>query len=540
MSARAAGVGLALGFVAMVALRLLLIHVSLSEILNWEEPYRLTIADAVIAGPRWSLADYQADAYQGGSLAMGILAAPLVAVFGSSYETLKLVPLAFTLLTAAGWALLLWRWVSPAAAALATWLFALAPPMAQIYQVHAMGSHAETALFTVAGFVLTMALLHPSATPVRVRVGTFALGAVAGLGLWYCYSAASGIAAWGLVGLGMAPKGRVRRSFVPLLTGAAIGFTPWLVQNLRSGFSGLERVVELFGPRGSDLLPPVEPLVVRAAALVGVDLVRALGFAETVPGVPEWPAWTLYLLGVVLVSLLAVLARGVSTVDRAEPLVARLIVLTIAVHLGAYLASSFRCDVENGFIAHRFFSPLFPLVAAGAAIVLTRPSRGWPQRAAGVGMVFVLGLGALGTAELLRERPSRPIPLPTQSDALMGQAMLLKHRHDPARGLVLIAALDEPQRTRVYFGFGWGLEFRYEKDGDWERLARVLDGAQPDERRAVLSGIRWAVRTREGQVRDYANAEFFGEYSRALHSRIVELAARLNARDQPSASAFGG
>lgn len=535
--ARARSVGVGAGLAALVVLRLVLVHASMSEILNWEEPYRLIIATELLEGPQWALADYQADAYQGGSLAMGVLAVPFVAALGPSYETLKLAPLTFTVLTALAWAVLLWRWVSPTAAVVAVWLAALAPPMAEIYQVHAMGSHAESALFTVAGFALVMPLFRRDAVPGGGRL--VALGAVAGAGFWYCYTAATGIAAWGLLWLARTPARTVRRALPALLAGAALGLAPWLAYNLQHDFHGVDRVVELFG-RGAELAPAREPLAERAAALVGVDLVRALGFAETVPGLPEWPAWTWYALaGLVLVALaVATLRDRPWAADASAPaLVAALVLLAIGVHLAVYLASSFRCDVENGFIAYRFFAPLFPLVAAGVGVASAR-ARGRLGRAAAIAIVVAfLALGGLGTAELLRERPGRPLPVLAQADSLMGQATLLKHRDDPARGLALVAALREPRRGRVYFGFGWGLEFRYEKDGDWRRLTDALAAADPEQRRAVLAGIRWAVRTREAQVRRFANAGFLATHSRALHARLVDLAVRLRTLDDAAGAA---
>lgn len=530
----AAAAVMVLGLVVLVTLRVTMIHASLDQILNWEEPYRLTIAQALLDGPRWPVADYQADSYQGGSLVMGMLAAPLVAVLGPSLETLKLVPLLFTLLTTIAWAVLLWRWVGPAAAALVVWLVALAPPMAQIYQVHAMGSHAESALFTVAGFLPTLALLQSGLAPSRVRMLSFLLGTVAGLGLWYCYSAASGIAAWILVWAVFSPPATVRRGLAPLVVGTIVGLLPWLAYNLGHGFQGFDRVLELFGPNVAELAPGRESLAQRTGALVAVDLVRALGFSEGSLGVPEWPAWIWYVATLLVFVALAVIAGSAVRTPRPVAFVAVLVVLAIAGHLAAYLVSSFRCDVENGFIAYRFFSPLFPLVAAGTAVVLTRPTSQSGRAVTLAGAVLLLGLGGFGTAELLRERPGRPFPAPRTADALMGQATLLKHRADPSRGLALIAALDETQREDVYFGFGWGLEYRYEKDGDWSAFVRALDAARSDERHVVLSGARWAVHTREQQVRGYANAGFLSAFSRELHARIVDLAARLRALDEPT------
>jgi hypothetical protein len=99
-----AWLGVVAGLGAMAGLRIVLIHVNLWDTFYWEEQYRLTIATEILDGPHLPLAEYQADHYQGGSLAVGLLAVPFVATLGARFETL---PLAFSVATGILWCVLL-------------------------------------------------------------------------------------------------------------------------------------------------------------------------------------------------------------------------------------------------------------------------------------------------------------------------------------------------------------------------------------------------------------------------------------------------
>jgi hypothetical protein len=79
----------------------------------------------------------------GGHLVCGLLAAPLYALLGHSYLTLKMVPLLFGLCTMG----VLWAIVAPRAgrqaAALTVFSFALGPPLLARLSVIALGNHFE-------------------------------------------------------------------------------------------------------------------------------------------------------------------------------------------------------------------------------------------------------------------------------------------------------------------------------------------------------------------------------------------------------------
>jgi 4-amino-4-deoxy-L-arabinose transferase-like glycosyltransferase len=520
------------GLVTLVALRLVLIHASLPDILYWEEPYRLTIAREVLNGPHLPLAEYQADHYQGGSLVVGLLAVPFVAAFGPTYAALKLVPLAFTVATAVLWTLLLWRAVGPLAAAVGAWLLALAPPFAQVYQVHAMGSHAESALFSAAAFVLTLALVRS----VRGRVLPFLLGLTAGLGLWFCYTVATAIAACALVWLWRRPRDVFGPALLPLLGGAAVGLVPWLGYNLTHGFSGIDRLTELFDPLQREAATVREPLVTRVTALAAVDLPNALGFQDGIAGLPGPAAWAYYGLLIVALGSVALIALRGRTRER-KTMLATLMSAYVALHLLAYVVSSFRLDVESGFIAYRFFAPLFPVAAALLAMTVahlleppTQLAAGRDARAVGIGvLVLALALGGYGFASLVREHVADETPPFDSGYKLMGVLTQLKYRDHIERAFDLLGRLPDHPRALALFGVGWGLEFQYEKDGNWPALATAATVTTlPSDGAAVLEGLRWGVVQTEKKSRAYANAGFRPDYHANLHRRVSELAAHVH------------
>ncbi|MFT4571950.1 MAG: hypothetical protein ACI91F_002847 [Candidatus Binatia bacterium] len=107
---------------AFAAHRGLLAAFAFDRVWYWEEAYRLLIAQSLIEG--WGLSPWQlqADPYNGGSLAMGVVAMPFVALLGNSWIAAKLVAIVFATLGLALWALAIDRAIGRRAAH----LFALA------------------------------------------------------------------------------------------------------------------------------------------------------------------------------------------------------------------------------------------------------------------------------------------------------------------------------------------------------------------------------------------------------------------------------
>jgi hypothetical protein len=180
--------------------------------------------------------EYRADNYAGGSLVLGALAAGFFLLFGPTVFALKLAPLfLFTL------ALVFWYWTIQRAAGervarYFAMLFCFSPPLFTAYSVTAMGFHSESIVFSaLTVFLLFRMLPEEKASPVYPLL----LGLTAGFGLWFCYTyeltllAMLGFWLWN-------DEGIFRRTRVLWFAlGFVVGFSPWILINVQSDFTGL-------------------------------------------------------------------------------------------------------------------------------------------------------------------------------------------------------------------------------------------------------------------------------------------------------------
>ncbi|MEL6713258.1 MAG: glycosyltransferase family 39 protein, partial [Planctomycetota bacterium] len=162
----------------------------------------------------------------GGHLAVGVLAAPLYALFGPSYLTLKLVPVLLGL----GCIPLVWsigrRLFGPVAGAVAAWLFVLGPPTLTKYSMLAKGNHFENVFFQML-VLWTFVRMHQS-TRKEIRLPAFALAS--GFAIFFYFGSALMVAV--LFALHFAIRFGWTLSpgaFARPLRDAAIGLVPFLV-----------------------------------------------------------------------------------------------------------------------------------------------------------------------------------------------------------------------------------------------------------------------------------------------------------------------
>ncbi len=153
---------------------------------NCHPSYELTIVGNIAHACRngWTgpaLSDYYDNC--GGHLVCGLLAAPLYALFGESYLTLKLVPLLFGLATLAlAWLLLAPR-VGRAGAGVAVLFLAAGPPTLMRLSLLSMGSHHEGLLLFAATYLAWLLWLETGA---RTRAG-LVFGLCAGFAVFFYF-----------------------------------------------------------------------------------------------------------------------------------------------------------------------------------------------------------------------------------------------------------------------------------------------------------------------------------------------------------------
>jgi hypothetical protein len=163
------------------------------------------------------------------------------------------------------------------------------------------------------------------------------------------------------------------------------------------------------------------------------------------------------------------------------------------VFLAFYLASSFAIDPKYGPHEYRLLGPPVVLLLIPAARSLARglERKGPARRVALVGCVAFLLATSVGSVAFAIQLSGQPL---TGRSGEMVRGLLLhrKYEADLSRAFALARLVpDEHERFEVFRGIGWGLEYRFEADGDRRPIETWVDRLDGEERRAVVSGIRW-------------------------------------------------
>ncbi len=313
-----------------------------------EEIARGNIAADLLDGTLVPLIDYQYAPFFGGSLIVGILTAPVFALFGPTLWALKLVPILIHLAGLVVLFHLLGRHVSPRAALLGGLLWALTPPGYTLLSTVNWGSHIESNVLALLALSLHLDLARPEHRG-RRRLG---LGLLFGFSLYFGYQCALFIIVLSVFDLARSRRPNFHEAGLELL-GAVVGFTPWLIYNLRHAFTGL-RIYNssLSGHTGAE-----DP---------GVRLVRLL--TETLPhsmftGTPvlDYALFVLF----TLLALAGVILPGVDG-QRARPALLAAVYGTLFVT--TYTFSDFRMDFDPDLpMGYRYVMLLAPWVVVAAA-----------------------------------------------------------------------------------------------------------------------------------------------------------------------------
>jgi hypothetical protein len=260
----------------LVASRIAAVLTSTERVSFVEELYRGVIARELIEGLKAPLWAYQADSYQGGSLVVGALAAPLFQLFGPRLVVLKAVPLLFAVATLVLLFLFLDQVFGRAAAVIGAALVVLAPPGATALSLLAMGFHTESVVFSLlillGWYGFAFGRVRPS-----LALGLFGLATGAAISFTYvpAVTAAGCLASWPV----LRPRCRPR-AIVALVIGFALGVAPWVLYNVTHDFDGLRFAVGVFaGGRATSWPAEVERLARKAATLLLYSLPVSYDFA---------------------------------------------------------------------------------------------------------------------------------------------------------------------------------------------------------------------------------------------------------------------
>jgi len=504
------------GFVLLfVVSRCIAISWNLPATTYWEEAYRWVAAREIANGATEPLFSYQADHYQGGSVVMILLSAGFMRVFGESPAIMKLSSVLVSSTTLTLLYVLGRKIFGRATAVCASAVYLAGPTLVAYWGVVVMGSHGESISFSLAQLLLFFGLLDGSW---RRPAGWLAFGLVSGLGLWFCYTSGLSLLACALAWLLLERAPRLRE--IAWATGGGIlGLVPWLVYNSSRGFAGLGRILQLFGLESAP-----DPWIAQSASdklisLVAHDWTRGL-VRPFFRGGPDWLeavvvtafalplaaalAWSLW--RAVLEPLLKrVTSYGSGPAERSDAMLRELVFFLYAVvFLTVYLGSRFTIDASGGAVQYRLFlaPAVLMLLPASHSFARALDSGAFVRTSASIALYFFLvvtaGATVFSATRVLTEGPAFG-----DQFGYMVRGVLLHRQYESDLGPAIVAArrVKEPSaRLSTFKGLGWGLEFRFERDGDMSVVHRELSRVTAEERDEMLAGIRWASDRRKSWV----------------------------------------
>lgn len=437
-----------------------------------EELHRGNIAREILEGPLLPLQDFHHAANVGGSVVVGALAAPSIALFGDSIVSVRLVPVLFNAACVLLAFLILERTYGRRAAWIGGLLVALTPPGYSLVSITAWGTHHEGNALSLACVLLYLGLRRgrdgSPREPGVVRAS--ALGLVAGFATYFGYTSLLALGALAVFELLHDKLFFARRWFAAAAVGYALGFLPWIAYNLAHDFSGLS----IYGQPLEERVRPggmLENLRWFAASFLPESLFfrvvpepwgRALAVATCVAlaGAVALAAWSLR-------RPLRDAARALVRVRAPRPLAAGIVFL-LYLPLFAVAIASFdvgQWGSPTG-IAHdgRYATPLYPFVALAAGVGLGQLARrGRVARAAALAIagsvLLASGAGTLAACDFgrLGEGLSRP----GTSNAELARFLTWKYRDDVGRLERIWSRLESrplEQQDRVAFALAQGLK----------------------------------------------------------------------------------
>jgi 4-amino-4-deoxy-L-arabinose transferase-like glycosyltransferase len=496
---------LAIVALTFVTSRVVWLHLHLESSIYWEESYRWIAALEILKHPVMPFLDYQADNYQGGSLVMILLAASLFRIFGESIAVMKLSAVLVSTITLSLLYILGRRVFGRSTAFVAALAYVAGPPLVAYWGLVVLGSHGESVLFSLIQFLVFFEILSGHW---RTAGGWALFGFVSGLGLWFCYTSALSLAACGITWVllkGIPDAGEI----LSALAGGVFGLAPWLAYNATHQFVGIGRIGELFGyGTPVDAWVPASRLE-KVANLVRRDL--PVGLLLPVEG--KWPRWVAVSLlmafavpitvavGFALCRVVSLFLAGSAEHKRpgsqiepeGHPVDLPFIVYGL-VFIAFFLSSEFTIDPSQGPVSYRLLLPPTVIMMLPAAYTVSRAL----QSGSMVRSVAVLGCGlylmaSVAGTVLLASTPGRGTGLWLRfGQTTRGVLLSRKFERDVGAALVAARRVEDPQlHYSVLLGIGWGMEFRFEADGDLEWVQRELAAIPLTERFAVLAGLRF-------------------------------------------------
>ena len=331
---------------------------AVESLVDPEELYRGTIAKEIVEGIKAPLLDYQADPYDGGSLVMGILAAPLFRVLGPSLFVLKLVPLAFSFGTLLLLLLFLRRFFDEPTAFLGGLLLTLSPPNFTALSLTAIGSHTESIFFSI---LILYCFYRFTFEENHSLFWSAAFGLAAGTGCWFTSITGITVLACLLSWFLMGCPGRSQKAVLFFCGALFAGLLPFISYNLSHRFRGIRFVLGVFSWGYSDahsLLYFPRMIFLKLIQLVSYQIPQLLNF-EPAGKIPA-SFFAIFYYGLSACGIIFFYGqefvqwiRKKSGIDKTLPLL-----LYPVIFLAAYGLSYYEIDSIGSSVDSRYLIPL--------------------------------------------------------------------------------------------------------------------------------------------------------------------------------------
>lgn len=465
--------------------RLLVLFTYSNRLYELEELYRGTVAREIIHGPLiplWEYLDFKVEYFPGGTLVVGILAAPFFLLFGETYFSLKLVGLLFALGTFILWYLFLDKFFSRRAAVITALMFIFCAPFYTMSSLVAWGAHPEASFFTILSIYLFYNIFFVQGK--KKAMLCLALGLVSGFGVWfvqtYLVTVVFILACWYVF-----DNSFFRKKGFLIFSGASLaGFSPalyyaffydhnvWRV-NGRSLFS------EAFA---GDL----KWIIAKAISLFRSDLPNSFLFADffKIPGgVLSYAYYFMFLFAIFSFFRICakdILRLGASlmyplTLKKVEVSPERTARETLVL---AYPLFFFLCYIISNYsilpqpwedsriwphyIGYRYMMPVMPFILAVLGIFAGR-IRG--KKTSAIFVSLVLGLGLLGNLNIISfSNFGRFLTDRGYSYGIIGDKIGLRVKDRLKEYIAPFDRLSPHLREEFYEGLGSGIAWRLRED----------------------------------------------------------------------------
>jgi 4-amino-4-deoxy-L-arabinose transferase-like glycosyltransferase len=353
-------------------LRVPILFTGIEKTFQYEELVRGTIAREIIAGPKFSLIDYQVDSYSGGGLVASIVTIPFFLFLGQNLLALKLPPLLFFTLTLILLFKLCDRFFERRIALVSCFIFIFSPPLWTIYSFVNFGFFHESVFFTLLSLFVFYEIFYENKKRLRYFV---LLGVLCGFSLFFVYFTIFPLVSMLLLWFLFDKKFFLKKSFLFFLAGFLVGFSPWIYYGLLNNWPGFDVLFHGKGFRSEALgFGMLFDIVKKFFSTIFLKFPSALYFKET-PFLDENSAGILYYYLLFFSSVLFLfLLKFKSFIKNfsfsAKPSKESFILLYFLVFLVSFSASNL--FVADEFIWWRYFLPLFPFAFISVALVLNK------------------------------------------------------------------------------------------------------------------------------------------------------------------------